>query len=133
MSQRAGKRSTDALALQLVPPIVWHAGASMAHAYVATLPTTSRRATTVSLLPSPPDSPPSLRPPPPADGFSQLSLKGMTVKVREYVPPDHTWGEKFPGKQSRTQQLSLFDAGFKRQLQWDEVAGGWVPRPGPMC
>ncbi len=68
------------------------------------------------LLPSPPDSPPDspppARPPPPTDGFSQLALKGQ---VREYVAPDHSWGEKFPGKQSPTLQLSLFEAGVKRK------------------
>ena len=50
-------------------------------------------------------------PPPPTDGFSQLALKGQ---VRAYVPPDHRWGESFPGKQSPTLQLSLFEAGVKR-------------------
>lgn len=85
----------------------------MAHAYLATLPAPTRRATitTASLLPSPPDSPPLLRPPPPTDGFAQLALKGQ---ARAYLPPDHRWGEKFPGKQSRTVQLSLFEAGVKK-------------------
>ena len=67
------------------------------------------------LLPSPPDSPPDSpkRPtPPPTDGFTQQALKGQ---VREWVPPDHSWGEKFPGKQSPTLQLSLFEAGVKRK------------------
>ena len=65
-----------------------------------------------ALLPSPPDSPQATRPPPPpTDGFSQLALKGQ---VRAYVPPDHRWGESFPGKQSPTLQLSLFEAGVKR-------------------
>lgn len=83
----------------------------MAHAYVATLPAVTRRAAIGSLLPSPPDSPLPLRPPPPADSFAQLSLKGQ---VRQYVPPDHTWGEQFPGKQSPTIQLSLFESGVKK-------------------
>jgi hypothetical protein len=60
----------------------------------------------------------------------QTALAGV---VSEYVTPDHQPGEQFPGRQPPTTQLSLFDAGFKRQFQWDEVAGGWVPRPGPMC
>ena len=63
------------------------------------------------LLPSPANSPEATRPPPPTDGFSQLALKGQ---VREYLPPDHRWGESFPGKQSPTVQLSLFEAGVKR-------------------
>mgnify|MGYP004353713313 FL=1 len=41
----------------------------------------------------------------------QLAIKG---EVREYVPPDHTRGEQFPGKQLPTVQLSLFDAGVRR-------------------
>jgi hypothetical protein len=60
----------------------------------------------------------------------QTALAGV---VSEYVTPDHQPGEQFPGRQPPTTQLSLFDAGFKRQFQWDEVAGGWVPRAGPMC
>ena len=62
-------------------------------------------------MPSPPSSPPAARPPPPSDGFLQLALKGV---VHEYVPPDHRWGESFPGKQPPTQQLSLFEAGVKK-------------------
>ena len=60
----------------------------------------------------------------------QTSLAGV---VREYVTPDHQPGEQFPGRQPPTTQLSLFESGIKRQFQWDEVAGGWVPRAGPMC
>ena len=63
------------------------------------------------LLPSPTSSPEATRPPPSTDGFSQLALKGQ---VCEYVAPDHRWGESFPGKQSPTLQLSLFEAGVKR-------------------
>lgn len=63
------------------------------------------------LLPSPTNSPDATRPPPPTDGFSQLALKGQ---VLAYVAPDHTWGERFPGKQSPTLQLSLFESGVKR-------------------
>ena len=89
----------------------------MAHAYMATLPAaaTARASSTasISLLPSPPDSPPPMRPRPPADGFSQLSLKG---KVRAYVQPDHSWGESFPGKQSPTTQLSLFESGVVKKV-----------------
>lgn len=60
----------------------------------------------------------------------QTALAGV---AREYVTPDHQPGEQFPGRQPPTTQLSLFESGIKRQFQWDEVAGGWVPRPGPMC
>lgn len=73
------------------------------------------RVTIAALLPSPPSSPPSSPPlarPPPADGFSQRSLQGQ---VREYVSPDHSWGESFPGKQSPTLQLSLFESGWKSE------------------
>jgi len=75
------------------------------------------RPPTAALLPSPPNSPPpSSRAPSPqpsqsSDGFLQLALKGV---VKEYVPPDHRWGESFPGKQPATQQLSLFEAGVKK-------------------
>ena len=57
-----------------------------------------------SLLPSPPSSPPRSPTLVPA-AFSQLAIKG---EVREYVAPDHSRGEQFPGKQLPTSQLSLF-------------------------
>ena len=41
----------------------------------------------------------------------QLALKGV---VQDYVRPDHSWGESFPGKQPATQQLSLFETGVKK-------------------
>ena len=64
------------------------------------------------LLPSPPNSPrPSRSSSPPPDGFLQLPLKGV---VQSYVPPCHKLGEEFPGKQSPTTQLSLFEAGVKK-------------------
>ena len=31
-----------------------------------------------------------------------------------YVAPDHSWGEKFPGRQAPTEQLTLFSVGFAR-------------------
>ena len=65
---------------------------------------------TCSLIPSPPSSPPrspTLAP----SAFMQLAIKG---EVQAYVAPDHTRGEKFPGKQLPTVQLSLFDAGVQR-------------------
>ena len=69
-------------------------------------------------MPSPPSSPPATRPPtsPPSpppqhDGLLQLALKGV---VQDYVRPDHSWGESFPGKQPATQQLSLFETGVKK-------------------
>ena len=61
-------------------------------------------------MPSPPSSPPRSPVLAPA-AFSQLSLKGQ---AREYVAPDHSRGEQFPGKQLPTVQLSLFDAGVQR-------------------
>ncbi len=68
-----------------------------------------------SLIPSPPSSPlrsPARSPTIAPATFSQLALKG---EVREYVVPDHSYGEQFPGKQLRTSQLSLFETGFKRK------------------
>jgi len=38
----------------------------------------------------------------------QLALRG---EVKEYITPVHTWGEQFPGRQTPTTQLSLFDSG----------------------
>ena len=109
LSHRAGRLSTNALrSLQLVRlqdlksiP----APRPMARVSLPRLPT-------FMLLPSPPTSPlPSRSPSPPPDGFLQLSLKGV---VQSYVPPCHKLGEEFPGKQSPTTQLSLFEAGVKK-------------------
>ena len=41
-------------------------------------------------------------------GLVQIALRG---EVKEYVTPVHTWGEQFPGRQTPTTQLSLFDSG----------------------
>ena len=74
----------------------------------------------ISLIPSPPNSPRSplpLEPPaaPPRERvLEQQALKG---EVREFVPPDHRWGESFPGRQTPTTQLSLFDAGVFVKLK----------------
>ena len=73
----------------------------------------NRRRAACSLVPSPPTSPrvPELKPaqkPAPARVLEQQALKG---EVQEFVPPDHRWGESFPGRQAPTTQLSLFDAG----------------------
>lgn len=43
----------------------------------------------------------------------QTALAGV---VREYVTPDHQPGEQFPGRQTPTTQLSLFESGIKRQF-----------------
>jgi len=42
----------------------------------------------------------------------QTALMG---EVADYVIPDHTAGENFPGPQPSTTQLSLFETGFKRK------------------
>ena len=74
----------------------------------------------ISLIPSPPNSPRSPLPtePPPAPPrervLEQQALKG---EVREFVPPDHRWGESFPGRQTPTTQLSLFEAGVFVKLK----------------
>lgn len=72
---------------------------------------TRSQAPTVSLLPSPPASP-IRKTVLSGDGFLQLSLKG---ELFEHIPPDHSEGEQFPGKQPETTQLSLFDTGFRRK------------------
>ena len=72
---------------------------------------------TCSLSPSPPNSPRSPLPPerpPRAPALEQQALRG---EVREFVPPDHRWGESFPGRQTPTTQLSLFDAGVFVKLK----------------
>lgn len=35
--------------------------------------------------------------------------------VPVYTPPDHSWGEKFPGKQRSSTQLTLFSVGVKKR------------------
>jgi len=32
----------------------------------------------------------------------------------EYTPPDHSWGETWPGRQRPSTQLTLFSVGVKR-------------------
>lgn len=34
--------------------------------------------------------------------------------VRAYTPPDHSYGESFPGKQRPSTQLTLFSVGVKK-------------------
>ena len=46
--------------------------------------------------------------------LEQQALRG---EVREFVPPDHTYGESFPGRQPATTQLSLFEAGVVVKLK----------------
>ena len=46
--------------------------------------------------------------------YSQTALKGA---VQAYVMPDHSWGEQFPGPQTPTVQLSLFDAGVTNAVE----------------
>ena len=59
-------------------------------------------------------SAPEPQPRAPAVVYSQSALKGT---VLEYVAPDHTYGESWPGKQAPTVQLSLFDAGVKNLVE----------------
>ena len=46
--------------------------------------------------------------------LEQQALRG---EVQEFVPPDHRWGESFPGRQAPTTQLSLFEAGVFVKLK----------------
>ena len=69
----------------------------------------------------------------------QTALAGV---ASDYVIPDHEPGEQFPGRQSSTTQLSLFETGFKRKsgqlsllesglkrmARWDEIAGSGCVR-----
>ena len=94
------------------------ASQNMAHSHVpAHVPAPPRVvcARACHMLPSPPSSPSSPRetatPCLAPDGLLQLSLTGST---RAYTPPDHSWGEQFPGKQAATHQLSLFESGVKK-------------------
>ena len=53
--------------------------------------------------------------------FAQLTLSevgatGPAVPTAlPYTPPDHSYGEQFPGKQAPSHQLSLFEAGWRRR------------------
>lgn len=71
----------------------------------------------------PPPLPP--RPPPKPDAartavneraFQKLLRINYDVHhpAPEYKPPDHSWGERFPGKQKPSTQLTLFSVGLKR-------------------
>lgn len=48
---------------------------------------------------------------PPQHPHTNLVQTALAGEVVEYVAPDHTAGENFPGRQPSTVQLSLFDAG----------------------
>ena len=51
--------------------------------------------------------------PPPCAPLKQQAL--VDGAAREYVVPDHSYGESFPGRQPPTTQLSLFETGFRRK------------------
>jgi hypothetical protein len=59
-------------------------------------------------------TPPEQKPRAPTTAYSQSALRGS---AREYVAPDHAYGESFPGKQAPTVQLSLFDAGVTNAVE----------------
>lgn len=46
---------------------------------------------------------------------ANLVQTALAGEVSKYVSPDHQWGERFPGRQPSTTQLSLFETGFKRK------------------
>ncbi len=48
---------------------------------------------------------------PPQRPHTHLVQTALAGEVGEYIAPDHTAGESFPGRQPSTVQLSLFDAG----------------------
>ena len=60
---------------------------------------------------SPPCSPPRAR----SASRETLVQTALAGEVGDYVIPDHTNGESFPGRQPSTTQLSLFETGFKRK------------------
>jgi len=72
---------------------------------------------TFSLIPSPPNSPRAPQPPPEPARVRTLEQQALRGEVQEFVPPDHRWGESFPGRQAPTTQLSLFEAGVFVKLK----------------
>ena len=48
---------------------------------------------------------------PPQRPHTNLVQTALAGEVGEYIAPDHSVGENFPGRQPSTVQLSLFDAG----------------------
>ncbi len=60
---------------------------------------------------------PSEQPERKASAAPVLEQQALRGKVREFVPPDHTYGESFPGRQTPTTQLSLFEAGVVVKLK----------------
>ena len=79
------------------------------------MPKTAKRS--CSLIPSPPNSPRVPQPPPEPARVRTLEQQALRGEVQEFVPPDHRWGESFPGRQAPTTQLSLFEAGVFVKLK----------------
>ena len=87
-----------------------------------------RSALTPSPPPTRPASPDQQRPRDAAAAsaprFAQLDLVTKNRSAREYVVPDHSVGEQWPGRQKATKQLSLFESGVaKRQAARAAKAG----------
>ena len=67
----------------------------------------------------PPTPPPPARAPPDARGDA-APRKMLQINfdrrhpAPEYQPPDHSWGDSFPGKQKPSTQLTLFAVGVKK-------------------
>ena len=61
-----------------------------------------------------PAAKPTRKAAPAAPVLEQQALRG---EVKEFVPPDHTYGESFPGRQPPTTQFSLFEAGVVVKLK----------------
>jgi len=70
-----------------------------------------------ALTPSPPPTrPASPQDPLPSSRYVQLDLVTNDRSAKEYITPDHSIGEQWPGRQKATKQLSLFESGVaKRQ------------------
>ena len=65
--------------------------------------------------PSPPSRPPSNADT--ARAFQKLLRINYDVRqpAPEYTPPDHSYGETWPGKQRPSTQLTLFSVGVKKR------------------
>ena len=70
-------------------------------------------------------SPPSQPSPKPTTAHAAVAERAFQKLLRinydvhnpapEYTPPDHSWGESFPGKQRPSTQLTLFSVGVKKR------------------
>ena len=50
----------------------------------------------------------------PMSATQRVLVVDFETIAKEYVEPDHRFGESFPGAQAPTQQLTLFSVGFSK-------------------